>query len=765
MINDDFVRGDVTDLKDIDEPEQFSTSLTCNCVRFMSMRFEVIEPITFTSKGLHIVGIISDKDRDQKFTLNIYKHEVIKVIAHLSSNEQAQPLVTLFLLRNCAQYVKTQLQITDDQQQQQQNEQTEFKSKNSVHARRLILLFDGSISASDREMIKSMFNCVDDISSLDAAQIFKGIAESDRKAAAEKLNSRQLRQNEQINLLMYPPKGTGSLCIRMEDYMCLTKESYLNDIIIDFYLLWLRNTQFTEQQRERTHIFSTFFYKRLTTLTRPTDMKQTAAQKRHARVQKWTKVVDIFDKDFIIVPINEQSHWFLAIICFPCLKGPVTYDTNQPVEPQQLKRGNRGKKTLQIGNTTITPLSKRGDAGLTATPGAEICCIPGDDESERDEAEGDESDMASDESENSQPAKEMPNPIAATATPTTPTSTTNTITSTTSTPCSMGPARSRGNMSGGGDEIPAVKQPLILIFDSLAGASRSRVVATLRDYLTCEYRVKKPDAQAHIFNKDNMPGHCVKVPQQQNFTDCGLYLLQYVEQFFSQPITDYRLPIKQLTNWFDFLTVTKKREDIAQLIQKLMDEANKQQKQRLILPLIEFPTLNGQLVEYPDDTESAEFEEEEALGGIGELEPNEDPGSEVHNETNSEAMDVDPTPVLEEAALPKTGSNSSITTTATRPRVVLKRRLQNGAAAAAAAVTPPTPTAAAGTVAIISSNGNTSESQTSQQPLTTAPSVTPNQSPHQLVTPGLTSSAAVATAAAVSSRSPSGSLKIRKIDP
>ena len=57
-------------------------------------------------------------------------------------------------------------------------------------------------------------------------------------------------------------------------------------------------------------------------------------------------------------------------------------------------------------------------------------------------------------------------------------------------------------------------------------------MATLRDYLTCEYRVKMPDKPAKQFNKLNMPGHCVKVPQQNNYTDCGLYLLQYVEHFF-----------------------------------------------------------------------------------------------------------------------------------------------------------------------------------------------------------------------------------------
>ncbi|BFF98975.1 uncharacterized protein DMAD_06991 [Drosophila madeirensis] len=656
----DFVRGDVMDLSDVPANEQFSTPITCSCVRLIPYRFDTIEPVTFTSKGLRINGILHDMD--EKFTLNIYKHEVIKVIAHFGSVDQPQTLLTLYLLKTCALYVKAQLCLPDDQP----NEQTGFKSQTSVHTRRLVLLFD-SISHSARETIKTMFSCVDEISAIDAADIFDRIADSDRKALDKSTQPvvRQLRVDEQVSLLMYPPTGTGSLCIRMEDFVCLTKESYLNDIIIDFYLLWLRNTLIPEATRERTHVFSTFFYKRLTTLTRPTDMRQTAAQKRHARVQKWTKVVDIFDKDFIIVPINEQSHWFLAIICFPNLKGPVTYDTNQPVEPQHLKRARGKKGPLQIGNTTITPLTKRGEGGaLPAALNSEICRLGDDGESERDEAEGDDSDMASEDSDNSNSGKE---PTAAKETP-----------AATPTPqVSSGPARICG-----AEEVPAVKQPLILIFDSLAGASRSRVVATLRDYLTCEYRIKKPDAQAHVFNKDNMPGHCVKVPQQNNFTDCGLYLLQYVEQFFAEPIRDYRLPIKQLTNWFDFLTVTKKREDIANLIQKLMDESS--QTQRQILPVIEFPTLNGQLVEYPEETESAEFEEEEGH-------EDEEPNSESHEENNTVSeMEVDPVGddlpvgktttavVVSSTATTVNSSGATMATAAKTKRFVLKRPMQNG---------------------------------------------------------------------------------------
>lgn len=58
-------------------------------------------------------------------------------------------------------------------------------------------------------------------------------------------------------------------------------------------------------------------------------------------------------------------------------------------------------------------------------------------------------------------------------------------------------------------------------------------MATLRDYLTCEYRTKIKLPADHTYDKSNLPGNTIKVPQQTNFTDCGLYLLQYVEQFFT----------------------------------------------------------------------------------------------------------------------------------------------------------------------------------------------------------------------------------------
>lgn len=87
--------------------------------------------------------------------------------------------------------------------------------------------------------------------------------------------------------------------------------------------------------------------------------------------------------------------------------------------------------------------------------------------------------------------------------------------------------------------------------------------------------------------------------------------------FHSQdPIKDYRLPIKQLINWFEAIVVTKKREDICNLIKSLVSRYNPNIPP---LPDIQLPTENGVLIELPDFTEEhGEFEEDDdAMNGPG----------------------------------------------------------------------------------------------------------------------------------------------------
>lgn len=59
----------------------------------------------------------------------------------------------------------------------------------------------------------------------------------------------------------YPPTGSSSVSVTNEDYYCLEEESFLNDTTIDFYFKWLQFSLLKQTDRDRTHIFSTFFYK------------------------------------------------------------------------------------------------------------------------------------------------------------------------------------------------------------------------------------------------------------------------------------------------------------------------------------------------------------------------------------------------------------------------------------------------------------------------------------------------------------------------
>lgn len=155
-------------------------------------------------------------------------------------------------------------------------------------------------------------------------------------------------------------------------------------------------------------------------------------------------------------------------------------------------------------------------------------------------------------------------------------------------------------------------------------------MATLRDYLTCEYKAKYPDSTPRVFNKANIFGNQVRVPQQNNFTDCGVFLLQYVEHFFSDPLKDYRIPLKsQLVNWFDQDIVTRKREVIAKLIDTLI---RRDQPDGLELPIIDFPTKDGQILEHSEEgvVESA-FDDDE-------YQPTEDDLNENGNKSQQEEV-------------------------------------------------------------------------------------------------------------------------------
>ncbi|KAI0771125.1 hypothetical protein BD413DRAFT_458596, partial [Trametes elegans] len=131
-------------------------------------------------------------------------------------------------------------------------------------------------------------------------------------------------------VLVYPPSGTGAVNITRGDLKRLDNGQYLNDTLIEFGLkVWLDDLRMEQPDlAEKVYIFNSFFFKKLNSKKEPVPS---------CLVRKWTSKVDIFSKKYIIVPINENFHWYLAIIVNPdCILHPPPPETR--VAPHTRKR-------------------------------------------------------------------------------------------------------------------------------------------------------------------------------------------------------------------------------------------------------------------------------------------------------------------------------------------------------------------------------------------------------------------------------------------
>ncbi|XP_075708889.1 sentrin-specific protease 7 isoform X2 [Rhinoderma darwinii] len=319
-----------------------------------------------------------------------------------------------------------------------------------------------------------------------------------------------------LRLLVYPPPPTkGGLAVTNEDLECLEHGEFLNDVIIDFYLKYLILENFPKPFAEKCHIFSSFFFRCLTRkdkVTNDDNSDMPPAQRRHHRVKTWTRHVDIFTKDFIFVPVNENCHWYLVVICFPWMEKAVYEDRKE--------------------RSAIQDIGKR--AG--ANSGSVI--VFNDHLSKKEETTGEGSNSESEGSTNS------------------------------GTSCNSKHSKHKDQYHG-----KLCKRPCLLIFDSLKTGSAQTTVQVLREYLKAEWDVKRKTPRE--FSRSSMRDLYPKVPKQNNSTDCGLYVLQYVESFAQKPVESFDPPM-HLENWFPASAVKNKRDEIRDLILQLhVQQSNK----------------------------------------------------------------------------------------------------------------------------------------------------------------------------------------------
>ncbi|XP_040004649.1 sentrin-specific protease 7 isoform X2 [Xiphias gladius] len=319
-----------------------------------------------------------------------------------------------------------------------------------------------------------------------------------------------------------PPPLKGGITVTMEDLQCLDSGQFLNDVIIDFYLKYLLQNA-SAAVAERSHIFSSFFYKQLTRRDNASEGSTSdfcQRQRRHQRVKTWTRHVDIFKKDFLFVPVNQEAHWYLVVICFPGLEEPKFKAWTGP--DSQTEESHCGTDESQ----------EQDEAQRSKSPNDNLEMPP----------TLNHSDSVDTETENAQEGSTKDPP--------------------------PGPV----NCTEQTFQKKAVcKRPCILIMDSLKLSLHERVFKLLREYLQSEWEVRR--GSSRDFGPDQMKSSHCQVPLQDNSSDCGLYLLQYVESFLKDPVVHFDLPL-HLERWFPRQQVRRKRDEIRDLVLNLYRKQN-----------------------------------------------------------------------------------------------------------------------------------------------------------------------------------------------
>ncbi|KAF7251135.1 Sentrin-specific protease 7 [Varanus komodoensis] len=288
-------------------------------------------------------------------------------------------------------------------------------------------------------------------------------------SATQRNEWKELRENKGLiqNLIVYPPPpAKGGLGVTREDLECLEYGEFLNDVIIDFYLKYLLLEKAPRELADRSHIFSSFFYKCLTRSEKNSEENP-----------------------------NLSSHWYIAVICFPWLEEVVYEDGPQPCSLQSC-----------FQQLTYQPPKN------SNTSSEDSVLVFNDTWSDKEELDIN---------------------------------------------CNL---QLQDNVQPATVSLDLDSKP------SKSSSSSSKMKKVCKRYLEAEWEAKRKTPRE--FSKSTVLDFCPRVPKQDNSSDCGVYLLQYVETFFQNPIVNFELPM-HLERWFPRQVVRSKREEIRDLILQL----------------------------------------------------------------------------------------------------------------------------------------------------------------------------------------------------
>ncbi|KAK7409570.1 hypothetical protein QQX98_008232 [Neonectria punicea] len=330
--------------------------------------------------------------------------------------------------------------------------------------------------------------------------------------------------------LVYPATGKDRATVDRDDILRLDEGEFLNDNLISFYFRYLQVGLQKDRPEilQKVHFFNTFFFAKL---------RSTRGNINYDGVKSWTARVDLLSYKYIVVPVNENMHWYLAIIY------------NAPrMFAQDLEQGNSaGTDTIDVEETAS------GNTPKTSPVERAFETISLDDTATKQP-----------------PISQSSSSTVDTLVPSSPTKPSNGTT-----------FKGGKRKSLGGTQKFSPEEPKIITLDSLGGG-HSVTCRHLKDYLVEEARHKKNIDLAKV------PGGMTakKIPEQNNYCDCGVFLLGYMEEFLKDPDEAVRRILqKEDLEWN--IQPSRIRAKVRDLVFKLQSEqearleAEKERKRRL----------------------------------------------------------------------------------------------------------------------------------------------------------------------------------------
>ncbi|KAG6009661.1 hypothetical protein E4U21_001725 [Claviceps maximensis] len=333
--------------------------------------------------------------------------------------------------------------------------------------------------------------------------------------------------------LVFPATGKNRATVDGDDILRLDEGEFLNDNLISFYIRYLQSKLESERPEliSKVYFFNTFFFEKL---------KSTKGKINYDGVKAWTAKVDLFSYDYIVVPVNEYAHWYLAVIC------------NVP---------NAVSGIPQEGGSEGNPGHVEGSSPRIAAIEQDMSDVTIRDGDTEPKTKSKHADLETLRSLPSSP-KTSPNSSSMLKTMATPGSQASTATQRNDDP----------------------RAPKIITLDSLASAHPT-TCRILREYLIAEAKDKRGVDLVKVPHGVTAK----KIPEQDNFCDCGVFILGYMEELLKTPDETVRKLLQREPLGWDI-----RPSQIRQSLRDLLFEMQREQHERQLKEKEQKRTANAQ---------------------------------------------------------------------------------------------------------------------------------------------------------------------------